>query len=1625
MNRRLLLTPLFWFVFIFSALAQAPVAKIIATPVAGCAPLVVGFNDASSGSPTSWSWNFGGVPPAVSPGTATNPNAVVIYTTPGTYFVTLTVSNASGSNTSAPFQITVFPSPTADFDVDKLTGCFPTTVKFTDKSTPGPGGATLVSWTWSYGDGNVDPNTQNPSHTYTTGGSFPVTLYVKNNYGCQGKTNVKTGAIVLSNGVIPNYNTAIANSCQVPISANFTNGTTGPGTLTYTWDFGDGSGFSNQPSPSHTFNAAGNYNVKLTAVSDQGCSDTVSTVVKIATSSNVSSFNAAASVCINSPVTFNNTSNPFPNSSSWDYGDGSPIDNVRNGLHTYTTAGPFTVTLNNAFSNCNGSVSQAIQVVNPPTAAFTGTSIAGCVPPMTATFTDQSTGATSWLWDFGDGSAKSTLQNPTHTYTTYGSFTVTLTASSAGGCSNSVTKTAYVNVIKPIVSIPSLPAFGCAPYTFTPSISVTQAEGIASYHWDFGNGNTFDGQTPPPQIYGAGVFQVNLTITTNGGCTASVTGTVKVGTIQPVPDFVATPTTACVNTPIQFTDQSTGGANQWLWDFGDGSSSPLQNPAHTYLKPGTFTVKLTAYNDGCTQPTPKTMNITINSPLADFDYTFDCMASNNFNFKDQSTGPLTWLWDFADGSTSTMQNPAHLYAPGAPTTYNVILKVTNGTCTSSISKPVIANQVTSITAATNPICKNNTAIITTTHPNNIVSYLFDFGDGSTANSSSGATSHQYTVAKDYNITVTTTDNTGCKATSLPYIMHVTGPTAKFSAPVQQGCNNFAASFMDLSAFTAGVPITAWAWDFGDGGVSNQQNPVHNYTIEGVFPVKLKVTDANGCTDSVTVPGYITFSSPKPSFTTTGTDFGICSNIKFTNTSQSIFSPVYTWDFKDGTTFVGKDPPLHNFPTVGQYPVTLSVTDAQGCSNTFVMPVPINIDIPVASFTMSSNYSSCPPLVDQFTFTGHYAQSYSWTFGDGSTSNLQNPANTFAKPGDYDVNLIVVSPGGCITSAPPQHIHIDGPVGVLLYSPTSACDSLDVNFEVKTGNTVQFTWFFGDNSLPVTGTVPTITHHYNTPGQYLPFVTLKDASGCPVNYSGNDSIYIDRIINTSFTIDKTTLCNNGDGKITFTDNSSLAKGTVINNYLWDFGDGTTQSGMLPTISHIFTTVQKYNVTLTITTVYGCADTKTLPVEVVAAPQISIGGLTPQCEPATLNFTGNETVADPNGPLIWAWDFGNGQTSAAQNPPAVLYPKAGTYTVTLTATNSLGCTSTIPSPANPLIIYPIPKVDAGSDMTVCLNGPDFQLNATGDPGNTYTWQTPVNGTLSCYPCANPMANSTVSTYFVVNGQSPFGCSANDTVKIKVNAKETVTVSGADSVCLGQSAQLQASGADLYTWTPATGLSNPSIANPVATPDGTQIGVTSYQVTGTDDIKCFSDTKTIQVTTFNYPTIELGPGVTIPVGTSYQINGTGSSDIVTLNWIPATDLSCTNCLNPTASPIKTTDYVLHVVNDGGCAASDSIRIMVICDGKNFFIPNTFSPNGDGSNDRFIVRGVGLNVIPSITIFNRWGQVVFEKRNFAPNDEASGWDGNFNGKPAPSDVYIYTIQILCNNATLIPYHGNVTLIR
>jgi gliding motility-associated-like protein len=149
------------------------------------------------------------------------------------------------------------------------------------------------------------------------------------------------------------------------------------------------------------------------------------------------------------------------------------------------------------------------------------------------------------------------------------------------------------------------------------------------------------------------------------------------------------------------------------------------------------------------------------------------------------------------------------------------------------------------------------------------------------------------------------------------------------------------------------------------------------------------------------------------------------------------------------------------------------------------------------------------------------------------------------------------------------------------------------------------------------------------------------------------------------------------------------------------------------------------------------------------------------------------------------------------------------------------------------------------------------------------------------------------------------------------------------------------------------------------------------------------------------------------------------VSYSWQPQNDLSCTDCPRPIATPKYSTDYTITVTDSNSCRVSSKVQVIVLCQGAKVFVPNTFSPNGDGANDIFFVQGTGLARIKSLRVFNRWGEVVFEKRDFAVNDPSIGWDGTFKGQKAAPDVYIYQLEVFCENSEVIRTEGNVALIR
>ena len=263
---------------------------------------------------------------------------------------------------------------------------------------------------------------------------------------------------------------------------------------------------------------------------------------------------------------------------------------------------------------------------------------------------------------------------------------------------------------------------------------------------------------------------------------------------------------------------------------------------------------------------------------------------------------------------------------------------------------------------------------------------------------------------------------------------------------------------------------------------------------------------------------------------------------------------------------------------------------------------------------------------------------------------------------------------------------------------------------------------------------------------------------------------------------------------------------------------------------------------------------------------------------------------------------------------------------------------------------------------------------------------------------------------------GC--QDSGSVTINSPFMIATAWPDtSICLGQSVQLNAGGGNSYAWSPSAGLSDPSVQNPLCTPTSSA----DYMVVVTSGT-CAPDTAYVTVTVNPLPSVFSGNDTTIALGSMVQLSGSGG---VTYNWTPSIWLNCTACPNPIAKPEESTTYIMMVTDANNCSNSDSIRIDI---DKNFviFIPDIFSPNSaDADNKVFYVRGKGIREIISLVIYDRWGEKVFENKNFNENDASRGWDGSYKGNLMNPGVFVYIIEFIFENDERGSINGDVTLVH
>ena len=438
------------------------------------------------------------------------------------------------------------------------------------------------------------------------------------------------------------------------LQALFTDASTGGAPSSWRWDFGDSSAQSTEKNPQHVYAAAGTYVVTLTVSNLGGQSNKSQFVTVSAGSAPVAAFEFTVN---GNQVNFVDKSTGGPTSWSWNFGDNSS-STQQNPIHTYAAAGSYTVSLNakNAAGESSTSKVVTIEAGTPPKADFDFQAAS-----LRVTFADKSTGApTSWTWSFGDGGSSS-AQNPTHSYSAAGNYTVSLTVKNGAG-QDTTNKVVAVTAGNPPV----------AKFAFTVNGMqvnfVDQSTGSpTSWVWDFGDNSGSVSRNPTHTYAAAGSYTVTLTVTNDSGSNStSDVVTIAAGT-PPTAAF-----TSSVNGfQVNFLDRSTGNPTSWQWSFGDGTTDSTQNPVHTYSTAGTYTVVLTVTNASGSNSKSDVVKVPP-TPVANFTTSVAATPAHTINFSDTSTGsPTSWSWNFGDGGSDSTQNPKHTFA--AAGTYNVTL----------------------------------------------------------------------------------------------------------------------------------------------------------------------------------------------------------------------------------------------------------------------------------------------------------------------------------------------------------------------------------------------------------------------------------------------------------------------------------------------------------------------------------------------------------------------------------------------------------------------------------------------------------------------------------------------------------------------------------------------------------------------------------------------------------------------------------------------------------------------------------------------------------------------------------------------------------------------------------------
>ncbi|KAA3634247.1 MAG: hypothetical protein DWQ02_11720 [Bacteroidetes bacterium] len=864
-------------------------------------------------------------------------------------------------------------------------------------------------------------------------------------------------------------------------------------------------------------------------------------------------------------------------------------------------------------------------------------------------------------------------------------------------------------------------------------------------------------------------------------------------------------------------------------------------------------------------------------------------------------------------------------------------------------------------------------------------------------------------AGTYQLIVTNTDNHCVDTAYIAVTENFEMPVAEIADPDDITCEQLVVN-LDATASSSGNEFE-YIWTLPDGSAINQQTPEFNASSVGSYTLQVLNT-TNGCTDEASVE--VISLDVLPTAEAGPSQLINCyeSQVTLNPSGSSVTGNYsYTWQEQNGAT-ISQAVSLETIEVTEPGIYEFVVTDLDnGCASADAVIVNIDVEEPVAEAGASITLTCAEPTLNlDASQSSQGNMAFEWSTANGSILSGENEVwPLIASPGQYDL-LVTNLDNGCQASDFVQ-VEIDTlhpdigvlPIGML------TCDVTSVDIQSTTGGIYTLTWLDENGGEIGTGEVLSV----EIPGFYT--LIAEDANnGCESNLSAQvwQNIALpqaDAGVSATLTCETVSLQLDGTGS------------SGNSDYQWSTNNGNIVSGgtgLTPVIN------QPGTYTILVTDDFnGCQSSDQVTIaedtETPLAIAANDGMLT--CTNLEVTLLGTSDIGNN---FDFEWQYANGQTFATGISSTVV-TTPGTYQFYVYNPEN-GCDNSITVSVEQDIETPVADAGESEDLTCIITNLTLDGSVSSSGGNNfyYEWTGPANGIIANPNSLNPIIQHP-GTYTLQVTNEDNGCTDIDVVDIELIAPTGIEVDLQQPLCHGDPAYLDVQtidgGAEPYVFSINGGSSF------TQTQEFTLLSPGWHLLVVQDANGC-EFTEGIFVEDIPELEIEIEPTAIIKLGEEYQINATVNvpeSELASITWTPSDSLSCSDCLNPIASPHRTTNYLLEVISENGCMDEAWFR-LIVDERPAIYIPNVFSPNGDGNNEIFHIfsRENTVKIVNSLQIFTRWGEMVFEVYDFPPNDPQYGWDGYHRGVPVNSGVFVYWTEVELINGQKVILKGDVTII-